>query len=145
MTAEHVFLDAPNAAQATGGASVLVHLDADLRQKAVQAAADLRANGWAVVEGVLPGYVPALAHAWMSGCANDVSLSVLHRSECDAYLDGLWNWLESLGTGISRDDPGTWQAPVWPANFRGIINTLAVSHQPFVWRLRKSDRVRQVR
>ena len=36
------------------GVSVLPHLDADLRVKAVQAAADLQRNGWAVVEGVLP-------------------------------------------------------------------------------------------
>lgn len=42
------------AGQLDTSACVLPHLDADLRPKAVQAAADLQANGWAVVEDVLP-------------------------------------------------------------------------------------------
>lgn len=42
------------AEQQDTSACVLPHLDADLRLKAVQAAADLQANGWAVVDGVLP-------------------------------------------------------------------------------------------
>lgn len=40
-----------------------------------KAALDLRRNGWAVVDDVIP------------------------RAECDAYIDSVWIWLESLGTG----------------------------------------------
>ena len=69
---------------------------------------------------------------------------LLRREECEAYVRGVWDWLESLGTGIDRNDPATWRAPTWPASFRGIINSLGVSHQPFVWRVRKADRIRQV-
>lgn len=40
-----------------------------------KAALDLRRNGWAVVDDVIP------------------------RAECEAYIDSVWIWLESLGTG----------------------------------------------
>lgn len=36
-------------------------------------------------------------------------------------MDGLWNWLESLGTGIVRGKPGTYTQEAWPPVFRGKI------------------------
>ena len=51
-------------------------------------------------------------------------------------MSSVWDWLERLGTGITRDDPKTWQPPCWPPAFKGIINQLEVSHQAFVWRIR---------
>ena len=56
----------------------------------------------------------------------------------------MWDWLEGLGTGISRADPSTWRAPHWPPAFKGIINSLEVSHQAFVWRVRSSVRLIKV-
>lgn len=87
----------------------------------VQAAADLETQGWAVIPDVLT------------------------PRECEAYVSGAWEWLASLETGIRRDDPKTWGDDRWPSSFRGIINTLEVSHQDFVWRVRQNPRILQVR
>jgi hypothetical protein len=59
-------------------------------------------------------------------------------------VSSVWDWLEGLGTGISRDDPKTWQHPRWPPTFKGIINQLEVSHQAFVWRIRGNPRLIKV-
>ena len=67
------------------------------------------------------------------------------REECDAYLQGLWLWLEGLGTGISRDKPETWTCSHFPPSVHGIINSLGVAHEPFVWRVRKQLQLLQVR
>ena len=61
------------------------------------------------------------------------------------YVDAGGAWLESLGTGISRHDPATWTPPQWPPSYRGIINTLEVAHQDFVWRMRRHPRLLQAR
>lgn len=66
------------------------------------------------------------------------------REECDQYVAGLWDWLEGLGTGIQRRDPATWTPERWPPTYRGILNTLEVAHQAFVWRVRKHERIRKV-
>ncbi|KAL0049348.1 hypothetical protein WJX82_000098 [Trebouxia sp. C0006] len=85
-----------------------------------QAALDLETQGWAVVP------------------------DVLSTVECEEYVSGAWTWLESLDTGMKRDDPATWGDDRWPSSFRGIINTLEVSHQDFVWRVRQNPRILQV-
>ena len=85
-----------------------------------QAALDLETQGWAVVP------------------------DVLSTVECEEYVSGAWTWLESLDTGIKRGDPATWGDDRWPSSFRGIINTLEVSHQDFVWRVRQNPRILQV-
>ncbi len=85
-----------------------------------QAALDLETQGWAVVP------------------------DVLSTIECEEYVNGAWTWLESLDTGIKRSDPATWGDDRWPSSFRGIINTLEVSHQDFVWRVRQNPRILQV-
>ncbi|KAK9828670.1 hypothetical protein WJX72_001442 [[Myrmecia] bisecta] len=94
--------------------------DDGLHQKIVEAAACLKEHGWAVIEGILPPDV------------------------CQEYVNSVWDWLESLGTGISRENPASWDHTRWPESFRGIINTLEVSHQDFVWRVRSHPRLVQV-
>lgn len=66
------------------------------------------------------------------------------REDCEQYVSSLWDWLEGLGTGISRLDPSTWRSPHWPPAFKGIINCLEVSHQAFVWRIRGNARLIKV-
>lgn len=85
-----------------------------------QAAVELERQGWAVIPDVLTPL------------------------ECEEYLDGAWAWLESLNTGINRHDPESWGDDRWPSSFRGIINTLEVSHQDFVWRVRQNPAILQV-
>ena len=46
------------------------------------------------------------------------------REECEQYVSSVWDWLEGLGTGVSRADPSTWAPPQWPPSYRGVINTL---------------------
>jgi hypothetical protein len=44
-----------------------------------------------------------------------------------------------------QDDSSTWNdAHGWPPSYKGIINTLEVAHQDFVWRVRKHPRLLQV-
>ena len=62
---------------------------------------------------------------------------VLTPAECEQYQEGVWRWLEGLGVGLDRHDPATWHSEAWPPSFKGIINTLEVAHQDFVWRVRK--------
>ena len=37
-----------------------------------------------------------------------VCSAALSTVECAEVLDGMWRWLESLGTGIDRQNPATW-------------------------------------
>ena len=85
-----------------------------------RAAQDLETQGWAVVPDVLTA------------------------AECTEYVDGAWSWLTSLETGIDRSNPNSWDDDRWPSSFRGIINTLEISHQDFVWRVRQNPKVLQV-
>lgn len=91
-----------------------------LGKQVVAAALHLKEHGWAIVDDVLT------------------------REECEAYVEGVWDWLEGLGTGISRTDPSTWTGPTWVQSFKGIINSLEVAHQDFVWRIRKHPRLVQI-
>ena len=50
--------------------------------------------------------------------------SPFRREECEQYVRSVWDWLEGLGTGVSRADPSTWVLPTWPPSYRGVINTL---------------------
>lgn len=85
-----------------------------------RAALDLEEKGWAVVP------------------------DVVSSGECEQYVNSAWAWLENLDTGIQRNDPTTWGDDRWPPSFRGIINTLEISHQDFVWRVRQHPRILQV-
>ena len=85
-----------------------------------RAARDLDTQGWAVVPDVLTA------------------------AECSEYVHGAWSWLTSLQTGINRNDPDTWGDDRWPSSFRGIINTLEIAHQDFVWRVRQNPKVLKV-
>ena len=49
-----------------------------VRQVAARAALDLQQRGWTVIEGLVAS------------------------EDCQEYVDSVWTWLESLGTGISR-------------------------------------------
>lgn len=49
-----------------------------VRQVAARAALDLQQRGWTVIEGLVA------------------------PEDCQEYVDSVWTWLESLGTGISR-------------------------------------------
>lgn len=61
-----------------GAATVEASAAAAAHKVAAQAALDLQERGWTSIEGVVS------------------------REECEQYVDDVWRWLESLGTGIKR-------------------------------------------
>ena len=65
---------------------------------------------------------------------------LLGRDECPAYIDQMWSWIESLGTGVSRRDETTW-GKQWPGHLHGIFKCHGVGQAPFLWRLRTDPRV----
>lgn len=73
-----------------------------------------------------------------------IMVTVVCRQECDDYISSLWDWLEGLGTGVKQGDPSTWTTEAWPPTYRGILNTLEIAHQSFVWRIRKQKRLQKV-
>ena len=64
--------------------------------------------------------------------------AALTHTECEEVLDGMWRWLEGLGTGISRAEPATWSDAAWPpdAGRKGIITNAGVTHTDWAWRVR---------
>ena len=70
--------------------------------------------------------------------------NVLSQSEVDQALSFTWDWLESLGSGISKSDPSTWQDKNWPGDLKsGIVTTCRAAQQAAAWFVRGSSRVQQ--
>jgi len=66
-----------------------------------------------------------------------VCAGALTVAECDEVLDGMWGWLESLGTGIDRTQPATWTGEAWPPDGGvGILTNAGVTHTDWAWRVR---------
>lgn len=63
---------------------------------------------------------------------------VLTAEECKSLVSELWDWLESLDTGIDRKDPSKGQ---WPMNMHGIVTQPSAAHTKPVWRLRTHAKV----
>ena len=70
---------------------------------------------------------------------------VLSQSEVQPCRDLTWDWLESLGSGIERSDPGTWTDSNWPGDFQsGITVQCGSNQQPSLWSIRAHPGVQQV-
>jgi hypothetical protein len=67
--------------------------------------------------------------------------SVLNEEEVKKAVDGMWEWLEALGTGIKRDNPQTWNHKQWPPISSGIIQDLPVGQEQFVWDIRLASAI----
>ena len=67
--------------------------------------------------------------------------NILSKNECDDTIGKIWDWLESLETGINRNDKNTWAPPNWPPSIHGIIQNLRVGHEQFVWNVRTNKNV----
>ena len=62
--------------------------------------------------------------------------NILDSNTCDNYIERIWDWLESLNSGINRDEPNSWKGTNWPPNTRGIFKHFKVGQEQFVWDLR---------
>lgn len=65
-------------------------------------------------------------------------------TELEQAWEFFWEYVEGLGTGVSRDDPRTWTADRWPSpQFgTGIMPFFGVGQSAFMWYLRGLPRVR---
>jgi len=70
---------------------------------------------------------------------------ILSHTEVEQGLSLTWDWLESLGSGISRSDPATWQDENWPGDLQsGIVTTCGAAQQEAAWLVRGNKKVQQV-
>lgn len=67
--------------------------------------------------------------------------NILTHQECDEAINQIWIWLESLGTGIDRNNSQTWTAKYWPPSRHGIIHKIPVGQQEFAWNIRSHPNV----
>ena len=69
---------------------------------------------------------------------------ILSEDEVEHARSLTWDWLESLGSGISRSDPDTWQDENWPGDLKsGIMTTCGATQQAAAWFVRGHCRVQQ--
>ncbi|WVW85156.1 hypothetical protein I302_107194 [Kwoniella bestiolae CBS 10118] len=77
---------------------------------------DLESKGYQVVKGIIP------------------------RERAAQYVDRVYKWLESFGTGFEADDRSTWHIDQLPAFHRGgLFNRYGVGHEQFVWDIRGEE------
>jgi hypothetical protein len=54
-----------------------------------------------------------------------------------------WEWLEALGSGIKRDDPGTWADQNWPGSGSvGFFVSYGGCHTKASWFIRTHPKVK---
>lgn len=71
-----------------------------------------------------------------------IDMPVLSKQECKARISEIWDWLESLGRGIDRDDPDSYNdSDTWPANVHGIVEFPNAAHTIAAWKTRCTPKV----
>ncbi|WWC71163.1 uncharacterized protein I206_105116 [Kwoniella pini CBS 10737] len=77
---------------------------------------DLDTKGYQVVKGVVP------------------------KARAAEYVDRIYHWLESFGTGFKANDKSTWHIDQLPTFHRGgLYNRYGVGHEQFVWDIRGEE------
>ena len=69
---------------------------------------------------------------------------VLTNEECDLAISGAWDWLESMDSGINRNEPKSWNGVNWPRNIHGLIQHYKVSFSKWVCDVRVNENVQKV-
>lgn len=112
----------------------------------------LHARGAAAAAGTKepPPHTPVPKFAVGSDAAREylaehgfvVCSDALAPAECAEVLDGMWAFLEGLGTGISRAAPSTWRDEAWPDQSGvGLVCNAGVTHCDWAWRVRAHPQV----
>jgi len=87
------------------------------------------------------------SHKWLEHLHDHgyvVVKNVVLPEEVSTAKSLLWDWLESLGSGIKRDDIRTWKDSNWPgATFAGFMSTYGGGHCQAAWYLRGLPKVNQ--
>ena len=77
-----------------------------------------------------------------NGCA--VLKNILSQEEVKKAEDAFWEWLESVGSGIKRSDPSTWENKNWPGlNDMGFFVSYGGCHTWASWIVRTHPKVKQ--
>ncbi|KAJ3296626.1 hypothetical protein HK104_001396 [Borealophlyctis nickersoniae] len=72
-------------------------------------------------------------------------VNVMGPNTAELRYNEFWDWLEALGSGISRDHPRTWDAQKnWPHHVHGIIKSYGIGQADFIWKCRTEPAIRQV-
>lgn len=69
---------------------------------------------------------------------------VLSEDKVKDYKTSFWDWMESFGSGIDRNNSTTWKTENWPQSIRGLIQHYRVGHAKFVWDIRTEKEVLEV-
>jgi len=73
-----------------------------------------------------------------------VIANALSPDEANQALDLTWDYLQRLGTGVDRNDVGTWGDDQWPINVHGgIIPSQGVGHSAAQWFIRSAPEVKK--
>jgi len=76
-----------------------------------------------------------------NGCV--VITDVLNQEEVDKAKDMFWGWLEALGSGITKENPDTWNDNNWPGSKGvGFFVSYGGCHSQASWYLRTHPRVK---
>lgn len=70
--------------------------------------------------------------------------NVFDKELCEQTIDAMWRWLESLDTGIKREEEKTWNNTNWPAHIKQGLIQHTLAHENFMWKIREDDRVVEV-
>eukprot|EP01006_Ploeotia_vitrea_P023327 TRINITY_DN55764_c0_g1_i1.p1 TRINITY_DN55764_c0_g1~~TRINITY_DN55764_c0_g1_i1.p1 ORF type:complete len:409 (-),score=48.98 TRINITY_DN55764_c0_g1_i1:25-1185(-) len=86
------------------------------------------------------------ARAYLDANGYCVIDNVLSEEDRNKALDLMWQWLEGIGTGISRHNWKTWDNHRWPGPYtdKGIVANGGVGQCAFMWYLRTHPGVRQI-
>eukprot|EP01046_Picozoa_sp_COSAG06_P068433 COSAG06_NODE_18195_length_899_cov_0.996250_1_plen_251_part_10 len=94
------------------------------------------------VERLEPGSAESVAHLREHGFV--VVAKALSDSEAATCVSATWDYLEGLGTGISRSDVGTWGDERWPFSVEGgIVPALGVGQSTPQWLVRGAPKVKR--
>jgi len=71
--------------------------------------------------------------------------NVANEAQIELGKSLVWDYLESLGVGISRHDEKTWDTPDWPDPFgKGIVASEGVGHCELLWMVRGIPNVKKI-
>jgi len=70
--------------------------------------------------------------------------SVINHDEILHARSLFWDWMESLGTGINRENPNTWDDDKWPFTMKGILSEWGIGQSELMWFLRERPLVQKI-
>lgn len=70
--------------------------------------------------------------------------NVIPSERLEVYRSQFWDWMESFGTGINRNDSTTWTNANWPHSMHGLLQHFGIGHAQWVWTLRTEPKILKI-